>query len=209
MTLVDSLDSILMLYSYAGFPERSFALFEHGISDDKKPILPISPVTDVTPLPPSPDPSITKSVQEVHRDPVLPDDLGINKHVTTGVRDVPEERTAVTVGVVDERMKKELRVKKNAMSGLSVILTLMSILVAFRYVALNTKLRLGPFNSQCDWFSSISLITVMGLIGDNCARCQEAAEAEDGGGWAGKWWRGWANVSYSMCSKLEFELTIT
>ena len=41
---------------------------------------------------------------------------------------------------------------------------------------------------------SISLITIMGLIGDNCKRCQEAAEAEDGGGLAGRWWRGWANV---------------
>ena len=28
MTLVDSVDSILMLYSYADFPERGFAIFE-------------------------------------------------------------------------------------------------------------------------------------------------------------------------------------
>lgn len=35
----------------------------------------------------------------------------------------------------------------------------------------------------------------MALIGENCARCREAAEAEDGGGLAGRWWRGWANVS--------------
>lgn len=28
MTLVDSVDSVLMLYSYSGFPERGFALFE-------------------------------------------------------------------------------------------------------------------------------------------------------------------------------------
>jgi nickel/cobalt transporter (NiCoT) family protein len=42
---------------------------------------------------------------------------------------------------------------------------------------------------------SISLITIMGLIGENCGPCTKAAEAEDGGGLAGSWWRGWARVS--------------
>ena len=129
MTLVDSLDSILMLYSYAGFPERSFALFERRVSDDKKPILPISPITEQTPPPPSPDPSIVKGVHEVNRISVTPSDIA------KPIKSVdPEDPTVATVDVVDERVKKELRVKRNAMSGLSVILTLMSILVAFRYV---------------------------------------------------------------------------
>ena len=35
----------------------------------------------------------------------------------------------------------------------------------------------------------------MGLIGDNCKRCRESAEADDGGGLAGKWWRAWANAN--------------
>ncbi|KAK7681581.1 hypothetical protein QCA50_015314 [Cerrena zonata] len=165
MTLIDSLDSILMLYSYAGFPERSFALFERRVSHDKKPILPVSPMTDQAPTPPSPDPSIAKSVQEIHRESVTPSDI-IKPNAIVG-------ETAVVIDVVDERRRKEMIVKKNAMSGLSVILTLMSILVAF----------------------SISLITVMGLIGDNCAKCQEAAEAENGGGLAGRWWRGWARAN--------------
>jgi hypothetical protein len=30
MTLINSLDSPLMLYSYAGFPEHAWAIFEHG-----------------------------------------------------------------------------------------------------------------------------------------------------------------------------------
>jgi high-affinity nickel-transport protein len=34
----------------------------------------------------------------------------------------------------------------------------------------------------------------MGLIGENCSSCRAAAEAEDGGGLAGSWWRGWARV---------------
>lgn len=69
-------------------------------------------------------------------------------------------------------------VKRNVMSGLGIILTVMSILVAF----------------------AISLITIMSLIGDQCKQCQEAANAADGGGLAGEWWRGWAKVSqFQVC----------
>lgn len=34
----------------------------------------------------------------------------------------------------------------------------------------------------------------MSLIGEQCSRCVAAAQAEDGGGLAGSWWRGWQNV---------------
>jgi len=43
--------------------------------------------------------------------------------------------------------------------------------------------------------NSISLIMIMGLIGDNCRSCRAAAEAKDGGGVAGSWWRGWAKAN--------------
>jgi len=43
--------------------------------------------------------------------------------------------------------------------------------------------------------NSISTIEIMGLIGEKCQSCKEAAEAEDGGGIAGAWWRAWAYVS--------------
>lgn len=44
---------------------------------------------------------------------------------------------------------------------------------------------------------SISLITILSLIGENCRKCREAAEADDGhgGGLAGRWWRAWATAS--------------
>jgi high-affinity nickel-transport protein len=42
---------------------------------------------------------------------------------------------------------------------------------------------------------SISIIEIMGLIGEKCQSCKEAAEAEDGGGLAGSWWRAWGYVS--------------
>lgn len=49
------------------------------------------------------------------------------------------------------------------------------------------------------FYFSISLITIMGLIGEQCGPCAAAAAADDGhgGGLAGRWWRGWAKVSFS------------
>lgn len=85
MTLIDSLDSVLMLYSYTGFPESKLALFV------KRGEFPSPNSSGETPL--------------VGHEPDLDEDR-------------PE--------------KINMRVKMNAMSGLSIILTLMSILVAFR-----------------------------------------------------------------------------
>ncbi|KAJ7112859.1 NicO-domain-containing protein [Mycena crocata] len=130
MTILDSADSVLMLYSYSGFPERTWAIFD---------------------APPSPTLAPAPQI-------ALDDDAVLSR---------PE-------AAVDEKaLARDQRVKANVMSGLSIILTLMSIFVAF----------------------SISLITIMGLIGDNCVRCREAADDPDGGGLAGKWWRGWANAN--------------
>ena len=85
MTLIDSLDSILMLYSYAGFPERKFTLFVKRC--------------------------------EI-RSPSPPGETPLVEHESDLDEDRPE--------------KIDTRVKMNAMSGLSIILTLMSILIAFR-----------------------------------------------------------------------------
>lgn len=37
----------------------------------------------------------------------------------------------------------------------------------------------------------------MSLIGEQCGKCREVAEADDGhgGGLAGRWWRGWAKAA--------------
>ncbi|KAL0575200.1 hypothetical protein V5O48_006761 [Marasmius crinis-equi] len=143
MTLVDSLDSIMMLYSYAGFPERSFRIFETTDTHTRTPAVPTL----------DRDRQETEQVQEVAP--------------TASNTPLKDDKEA------DEVRERDRRIKMNMMSGLSIILTLMSILVAF----------------------SISLITIMGLIGENCRRCREAAEAKDGGGLAGRWWRGWAEAN--------------
>ncbi|KAJ3918525.1 NicO-domain-containing protein [Lentinula edodes] len=133
MTLVDSLDSVLMLYSYAGFPEHSLRIFE---------------------------------TSRMHRDSISelthPDGDQIETKVDIPVGNEPQSEAEIQI-------TKIAQVKQNAISGLSILLTLMSIMVAL----------------------SISLIEIMALIGNNCTPCQTAAQAEDGGGLAGSWWRGW------------------
>ena len=125
MTLVDSADSVLVLYSYAGLPSTpSWSL-------------------------------VTRTKPE--------ENVGIHadrKDDVSPTQTIPHDQ-----------------VKMNAMSTLSITLTFMSILVAF----------------------SISLITIMGLIGERCSQCAAAANAEDGGGLAGSWWRAWARVCICIC----------
>ncbi|KAJ7448506.1 NicO-domain-containing protein [Mycena latifolia] len=133
MTVVDSADSVLMLYSYSGFPERTWAIFE--------------------------------------KPPALSDDSDAVAHLQSDVD--ADAGSGTDPAQTRPEVARDQRVKANVMSGLSIILTLMSIFVAF----------------------SISLITIMDLIGDQCTPCREAAEAEDGGGLAGRWWRGWANAN--------------
>ncbi|KAF8895338.1 high-affinity nickel-transport protein-domain-containing protein [Infundibulicybe gibba] len=157
MTLIDSLDSVLMLYSYAGFPERSWALVE------RKYTLECS----------------TRPPAEHNRDGEkdVPEKLSGQASEPTGT-DIsnPHQTDSAPRNISDDeregKIVRDQRVKMHLMSGLSIILTSMSILVAF----------------------SISLITIMGLIGEQCGKCVAAAEAEDGGGLAGRWWRGWAKA---------------
>lgn len=139
MSLVDSADSVLMLYSYAGFPDRRFSLFEKTVVTGQE----------------------TAATPSIGKDPeTAKEKLSIEKEQAADsapVAELPEN-------------KVQTQAKMNVMSGLSIVLTLMSILVAL----------------------SISLITIMSLIGEECVPCSEAAESDDG--LAGRWWRGWAHV---------------
>ncbi|KAJ7134716.1 high-affinity nickel-transport protein-domain-containing protein [Mycena epipterygia] len=162
MTLIDSADSILMLYSYSGFPDRTWAIIDRttAVADVEKheglPGPTEKASTDNRPLAAPPNEP---------EGPTPPTDEVAEKSAHS-LKDDGDTQTTTQVA-------RDLRVKLNVMSGLSIVLTLMSIFVAF----------------------SISLITIMGLIGDNCTRCQGAANAADGGGLAGKWWRGWVKAN--------------
>ncbi|KDQ11070.1 hypothetical protein BOTBODRAFT_190028 [Botryobasidium botryosum FD-172 SS1] len=176
MTLVDSVDSVLMLYSYSGFPERGLALFrrplgtpdqEHGTSAGIDHDLPESSSIQ---SPSSTQHLANRPPSSPQATPVAPPGPGAE---SWSPQDREEAQNTKVNAEIDPTRNK--LVKENTMSGLGIILTLLSILVAF----------------------SISIITIMGLIGDNCRPCKEAAEAEDGhgGGLAGRWWRGWAKAN--------------
>lgn len=126
MTLVDSADSILMLYSYTGFAERSFVVFSStperihrrknnpGFEDLNEKSLPIK-----------------------EDSPHLCADIGRPENSNIEVTCPNEANDAelggrITETNADKTIERDTRVKMNVMSGLSIILTLMSILVAFR-----------------------------------------------------------------------------
>lgn len=183
MSLVDTLDSILMLYAYAQ-PDlkvnRRFKLFtrDHGLPAYSA----TEPLVQAEPL--SPTTSGLASSREVER---------VNSRPTADVERVnsrdsdsktkptspPIEAHAETIVKInptdprDERTQRVLAAKTATMSSLSISLTLLSIVVAL----------------------SISLIEIVGLIGENCAKCTEAAEDPEGGGLAGSWWRAWARAN--------------
>ena len=174
MTLIDSLDSVLMLYSYAGFPSDGWRLLEpRAMAEARREVATEAAREDIARR------SEPTAAEVVGEKAVVPE------------KAVDLERAAGVVIAVEESTDRDLRVKRHLMSNLSIILTSMSIIVAFwydlhRHVARELHV-LTRF--------SISLITIMGLIGDNCSSCSRAAEAEDGGGLAGHWWRFWSVVN--------------
>ena len=120
MTLVDSLDSILMLYSYSGFPERGWKIIR-GKGPKGKRRLPL-----------------VQSDQEAEAAPgtlVNPNTLS-----KQSITDEQDGRRLATVGPGvdnedDEDQRRKRVLKNNAMSGLSIILTIISIILAFTYVS--------------------------------------------------------------------------
>ncbi|KAF7299008.1 Nickel/cobalt efflux system [Mycena indigotica] len=136
MSLIDSTDSVIMLYSYTDFAERRWTVFERSAQQ-----------------PPAEKPPTAQGIAAETQLKTLDQDTSPPYGASPGG----------TSGLL----------KFNVMSNLSIILTLISILVAL----------------------SISLITIMGLIGEQCKRCQEAANDPNGGGLAGSWWRGWAQAN--------------
>ena len=130
MTLIDSCDSILMLYSYSGFPERSFFIFAKSEGDSETIKEHAGNDTPTAPVPKSENVSDDKSGNaEIN----LQDRKDDEKNGLPEEPLEPAQSTAPQGHASDSAMARDIRVKMNMMSGLSIILTLMSILVAFRY----------------------------------------------------------------------------
>jgi high-affinity nickel-transport protein len=134
MTLLDSIDSILMLYSYTGFPERGFRIFEpveaNGASEER--VGAYQESTAATQTSGSGDGDSDQRGLLAGVDPA-----SIPQSEQNRVAEQNKKRQVeVVVQDVDEDMRNMRRnnmtVKRNMMSGLSIVLTLMSIIVAFR-----------------------------------------------------------------------------
>nr|ODN81256.1 high-affinity nickel-transporter [Cryptococcus depauperatus CBS 7841] len=178
MSLVDSLDSILMLYAYAApsrsTPEGRLSLFQG--SDDKDELLADTAVPTLTT-----ESDDNQAGRERERSIGPMEEVeGIRDEDVTEVGKVVAEEEEERVGDSsdmtcqgDAKKRRVLTAKSNTMSSLSILLTFLSILVAF----------------------SISLIEIMGLIGENCTQCQKAAENPNGSGLAGRWWRTWTRAN--------------
>jgi len=108
MSLVDSLDSILMLYSYAGLLEdrHRWRIFEPKITPEQ---------TERT------NPSSNRATHE-----------GAIKQEKDEDKAPPSQ--ALDSAACEHRVVRDTSKKMNVMSRLSIVLTLMSILIAFAYV---------------------------------------------------------------------------
>ena len=130
MTLIDSLDSILMLYSYSGFPEHSWSIVAHDdeLTDSKKPL-------DVERERITPDHTNRESPPSGHTESTPAGDITVT--AKSPRNDVQRRSTFEPVAVPnmgDERVSCDRRVEQNMLSGLSNVLKLMSILIAFACV---------------------------------------------------------------------------
>lgn len=118
MTLVDSLDSVLMLYSYTGFADHSWRIFESRSScsrtgDARSGVSSTEERTTTTTDP------IDQSRHEIEIEGKTADNA---KHDSDSDAAIRERGDRITL------------VKRSTMSELSIILTIMSILLAFRRV---------------------------------------------------------------------------
>jgi nickel/cobalt transporter (NiCoT) family protein len=143
MTLLDSVDSILMLYSYTGFPEHRFRLFdpaegeENEASEQQDGARREAAVMNIATTPVSQSPRGDRN----QHSPVSPLLTGVvpalgqqseQSGPPEGENKAQADDADARIKEVQEKMQRELRVKRNMMSGLSIVLTLMSIVVAFR-----------------------------------------------------------------------------
>jgi nickel/cobalt transporter (NiCoT) family protein len=141
MTLLDSIDSILMLYSYTGFAEHRFHLFEPVLENDtgdhKSSVYRAAAVTSVSPAQMPRSEGVHENETESYPLSAALSEQSEQKGSSQGITEQPVEvqleDTDAKIRDIRKEAQRELIVKRNMMSGLSILLTLMSIVVAFRY----------------------------------------------------------------------------
>lgn len=117
MALIDSADSVLMLHSYAGVPVWPVQIFKREIRQ------------------PSPTAvAAGAGTSEACTDSTINPEKGLPQQTRVDIVDEAKERVELEHSSVTEEIATQR--KLTVMSGLSIILTMMSILVAFRCVSL-------------------------------------------------------------------------
>ncbi len=157
MTLVDSIDSIIMLYSYAGFPQQGWNVWERGTSSSQ--VIGGSEPRDLdypqaqVDAENSPSSCVPATMDSLERpDDLSPSDDSIQEQprqmtrttkpaspiTPREVESVHNLQQSITSDCLpgpthdpaqDEELKLKLMLKHNTMSSLSITLTLVSILV--------------------------------------------------------------------------------
>ena len=138
MTLLDSIDSILMLYSYTGFAEHRFHLFEPIPENDARDhVYREAATTSISPVQlPRSGGSHENETEPYAVSAPLSEQSEQNRSSQGNIEqpvEVQLEDTEAKIRDIRKEAQRELVVKRNMMSGLSILLTLMSIIVAFRY----------------------------------------------------------------------------
>jgi nickel/cobalt transporter (NiCoT) family protein len=138
MTLLDSVDSILMLYSYTGFAEHRLRLFESAEEENEaqeqqeaasRDAAATNIATSSVPQPPRGDQNQCGHPAPSH----LFEQSRPSRPDKKTQSEVLAEHADARIKEIRKKAQRELMVKRNMMSGLSIVLTLMSIIVAFRY----------------------------------------------------------------------------
>ena len=209
MVIVDSADSILMLYSYAGFVDQNkWALIKRDIHPSSS-VGTVQHEHEEEMKAPSDHKSIPGKGKPTQNTPIgvlerSPDNWLYTSEGVSQIQNIPTPESIYEKSAPDTEdvpvsgstaLELTRRAKLNTMSHLSIVMTLISILVALRCDTIFPTASNSNRNRSLD--GSISLITIMGLVGGQCGPCQEAANAPNGGGLAGRWWRGWAKVRQS------------
>ena len=216
MTLVDCLDSVLMLFAYAA-PDQGTGMFKWSVIEDKdtKQRHMEQPGALGALEPELQCPELTRTAATALETVEVDDGDNKNDLLTGGTSTAayvstsgPQARaeTAKPNDHKQSRAQRMIRNKGQMISSLSISLTLLSILVALRSASTLScvfEWRTPSPDTSC----SISLIEIMGLIEDNCSPCQAAASDPNGGGLAGGWWRFWSKVCRYRLSFTSLQLT--
>lgn len=138
MTLLDSIDSILMLYSYTGFPDRRFRIFEPTEVNDaseERDSAAYQEAAATTQASRSGNEDSNQRGLLAGVDPAsVPqsEQSGVPEQDKKSQVEVVVEDASENIRNIRKKARRDMAVKRNMMSGLSIVLTLMSIIVAFR-----------------------------------------------------------------------------